>query len=202
MQHYMPITVSVLILMALAVLVVPLILWIMKFSASYALNIKAWGPEALEALGKPMKKYMSLFLKVNNRYYISNSGCKLYLEQDSNTKRWLFRKGNYYIGARYQLSSSYRRAIFFTTKAEALEAVGVEAGKIPRAWALWALPLAIITDFCLMAFFHSPVATISIICTVSTIQSTRWLSGKVADNVKHTQSNTSRIDELEKQKDE
>ena len=53
-----------------------------------------------------------------------------------------------------------------------------------------------------MAFFHSPVATISIICTVSTIQSTRWLSGKVADNVKHTQSNTSRIDELEKQKDE
>lgn len=201
----MPITLSVLTIMALAVLVVPLILWLMKFSACYALNIKAWGPEALEALGKPMKKYMSLFLKVNIRHYINTAGYKFYLEQDSTTKRWVFRESSYYIGARYQLVSSYSEAISFATKAEALREAGVEtnlSNKIPRAWALWAIPLAIITDSCLMAFFHSPVATISIICTVSTIQSTRWLSGKVAGNVKHTQSNTSRIDELEKQKDE
>jgi len=164
-------------------------------------NAKTWG---LKFVRDIFDKYFKLFFYEEDVYYVNVS---IYDYELTNIKdEWWFKyDSDSYLSGNFGHVSRMSRATKYNSKEEAIKAAGnrlkTRKEHMVKKFVKWSLPVAILADLSLWAFLYSPVATLSVLGTLTTIQSTRWLSGKLAKNVKHTKSNTDRIVKLEGEED-
>lgn len=96
--------------------------------------------------------------------------------------------------------SSYKPHVFSTYE-EALAVVKRKYTERVTAypyglWSLVLLPIGVALDVVFLCLSYEPVATISVLGTISTILAVRWLSGKAADTAKKVMKHEDDINEL------
>lgn len=210
---FAPVTISSLIIV-LALVVIACASVIFLKGVNFTLNSESWGKEVIdswfvaETIGK-------IFFKEAEKWkYVSFSGNIYVLESENSL--YFYRK--YIDDTRWKylgddrcdekLADNYCSKKEFNTKEEAyswasdkqnLSNCSMGESRLPVKTYLL-IPLI---DLCLFTFTLAPLLTITVVSTATLVISVRWVSGKLANNVKNTDNNTKRIDNIEeKLKDE
>ncbi|APC44502.1 hypothetical protein [Pseudoalteromonas phage PH357] len=208
---YAPVTTSSLIIV-LALVVIACASVIFLKGVNFTLNSESWGKEVIDS-GVLFDKLHGLLYKKESVVVFIYAGYNYKL---LNTMfGYVFHDGNDYLkDSPYDESSvktvmSKPEAKTFKNKEQAIKWLKTKGRKhstvdevLPRfsAGKLLLIPLI---DLCLFTFTLAPLLTITVVSTATLVMSVRWVSGKLANNVKNTDNNTKRIDDIEeKLKDE
>lgn len=207
---YAPVTTSSLII-TLALVVIACVSVVFLKGVNFTLNSESWGKEVIDSGVLFDKLYGLLFkkgaiLKLSYEGYIyklvsSGSG---YVLHDTND----YLNGKGFMGG-ITTTLNKQEAETFKNKEEAVKWLkakgyqGTEAVEFTPRLPKKVISLPILIDLCLYTFTLAPLLTITVVTTATLVMSVRWVSGKLANNVKNTDNNTKRIDDIEeKLKDE
>lgn len=192
-------TSSLIIVLALVVIACASVVFLK--GVNFTLNSESWGKEVIDS-GVLFDKVMSILSKLchynlYDKFRVINSfrDFKLTL---SNEGKWYFSCcDGFWKGLNESMSGSDAHVKFFNTKEEAIEHFNKHKYKIKIElnWKIISLPILI--DLCLFTFTLAPLLTITVVSIVTLVMSVRWVSGKLANNVKNTDDNTKRIDGIE-----
>ena len=198
-------TSSLIIVLALGVIACASVVFLK--GVNFTLNSESWGKEVIDSgvlFDKVYKLLEELFVSVSYNGFEtihSSSTRKLECNQEG---EWYFKcLGGYYKGLNEKMGGSNYSVKYFSTKEEAVSHFNENLSliKMNLNWKVICLPILI--DLCLFTFTLAPLLTITAVSTATLVMSVRWVSGKLANNVKNTDNNTKRIDDIEeKLKDE
>lgn len=178
-------------------------------AVNWVLNQEEWGGSIM----KPRwlyQKVVYLFCKAvlrsesGGHVTLNNRSYHLLTVKDGEGVNYFYFKG-YWSYLTDKIQSDYRpdraeyRKYFFKSEEEAMEWAKVNNLEL-RFHPAWALVFPVLDAF-LFALSIEPFITISTAITVGSVLSVRWLSGRLARNVKRTQNHEERISELEESKD-
>lgn len=179
---------------------------------NFTLNSESWGKEVIDS-GVLFDKLYGLLFKVhstwNNIRFKHDSfelvevdrgfsySCPIYKYQPF--LETYFSGGSINRSSTGKVFKTKQEAYTWAEKQKELSQKKVVKGRLPKTTLL----LPILIDLCLYTFTLAPLLTITVVSTATLVMSVRWVSGKLANNVKNTDNNTKRIDDIEeKLKDE
>lgn len=203
---YAPVTTSSLII-TLALVVIACASVVFLKGVNFTLNSESWGKEVIDSgvlFNKVDQLFDKLFSSKNVKGFTVHSSARTFKLMKNSEGEWYFGCcDGYWKGLDSRMRVSDSDVEYFSTKEDAIEHFnknkrGVE---ISLNWKIISLPILI--DLCLFTFTLAPLLTITVVSTATLVLSVRWVSGKLANNVKNTDNNTKRIDDIEeKLKDE
>lgn len=203
---YTRVTSSVIIL-ALTAGAGALLFFVLATLVNFVLNSKEWGKEILDPyLGGGLIE-TAVLGKGEVHQVETSKGTVFYAEAYPNSViplvyAYMDSFGSLYYDSdksaeqiRYHIEGTPRLPVPKELQSRVKSYLESRAGTV-RTWVKLIIPAAIVIDVCLFAFTKAPIATLSIVGTVTTLGCTRWVSGKLASNVKQTMKNTSDIKDL------
>ena len=205
-----PVTISTLTLLGVALIVClasVLFLHLVKF----LINEKAWGKEIINAY--KISEFLTKWFVDKEEYSVWKSHSKEYslVKKDGD---WVFFTQTtcctYYTQLNkegfieHDWSDDYLSSLYvtkFKTKQEAEDFIKLPKEEKVEYQVNWdkvrLLFITPVLDISLMFFKMNPIATLSISLTAGLIWGTRWISAKLADNVKMTDVHEEKINKLE-----
>lgn len=211
---FAPVTTSSLIIV-LALIVIACASVIFLKGVNFTLNSESWGKEVIDSgvlfdklYGLLLEKHFVWEYKDEWLHLIENKG-EYHFETKDGKKGLVLREYDHLSNDLYVWYKELEKPTVFKSKEDLddmlkdmehkIKEVSVRIPRSPTKVLL--LPMLI--DLCLFTFTLAPLLTITVVSTVTLVMSVRWVSGKLANNVKNTDINTKRIDDIEeKLKDE
>lgn len=206
-------TSSLIIVLALGIIACASVVFLK--GVNFTLNSESWGKEVIDSGILFDKLYGLLFEKQTVwkyedelLYLIENEG-EYHFETKTGKKGLVLREYDYISNDLYVWSKHHAQPTVFKSKEDLdsmlkdmehkIKEVAADMPRSPKK----VLLLPILIDLCLYTFTLAPLLTITVVSTATLVMSVRWVSGKLANNVKNTDNNTKRIDDIEgKLKDE
>lgn len=205
---YALVTTSSLII-TLALVVIACVSVVFLKGVNFTLNSESWGKEVIDSGILFDKLYGLLFKKVSAWEYkgerlslIENEG-KYYFETLDGKKGLILREYDFCSNDLYVWYKENEKPTVFKNKEDLdsmlkdmehkIKEVSVDTPRSPKK----VISLPILIDLCLFTFSLAPLLTLTVVSTATLVLSVRWVSGKLANNVKNTDNNTKRIDDIE-----
>lgn len=200
-------TSSLIIVLALGVIACASVVFLK--GVNFTLNSESWGKEVIDSGILFDKLYGLLYKKVSVWEYndervllIENEG-KYHFETLDGKKGLVLREYDFCSNDLYVWYKENKKPTVFKSKVDLdsmlkdmehkIKEVSVDIPRSPKK----ILSLPILIDLCLYTFTLAPLLTITVVSTATLVMSVRWVSGKLANNVKNTDNNTKRIDDIE-----
>lgn len=207
MFTHLPVITSTLVLVFTAMVVIGLLICSV-YGINFTLNSNAWGKEVisfkpiLDKVCKPLKK-MFTFKDYNDFGVVDSTSKRFKITTDEEGKYYFKCVDGYWMGLDANMSRTDYHVIEFETKQDAINYFNKNLDKVEWQVNTTLLLIPVLIEFILYTFTLAPLLTIITVSTATLVMSVRWVSGKLANNVKNTGNNTKRIDDIEeKLKDE